>query len=171
MLIAADLEELRAVVVVAGEQQRDAKRADAAALRELLHDRRELAHEHRDGDRLAVHPVVLLRRLAPLPHEHAKVGPHARVDDRDVLRQHEDLLHGGLVDEDRGKLLLGRDDDAILGCEGRVGVRGRAKGMARVLLRTFDTKRRRAAGDGVERIFNLHELARRREGGEGERIC
>eukprot|EP00964_Phaeocystis_antarctica_P037971 scaffold21718_cov58-Phaeocystis_antarctica.AAC.6 len=82
-----DLEELRPVVVEARTQQRHAERSHAALLRELLHHRRKLAHQHGHGDDLLVDAVVRLRRLAPLAAEHAEVGAHARVHHSDVLRQ------------------------------------------------------------------------------------
>mmetsp|Transcript_28058 Transcript_28058/g.71737 ORF Transcript_28058/g.71737 Transcript_28058/m.71737 type:complete len:234 (-) Transcript_28058:184-885(-) len=109
-----DLKELRAVVVEAGEEDRDAKGTNATALREFLHHGRQLADQHGDRDHLTIHAVVCLGCLSPLAAKHPEVGSHPGVDHRNIFCQHHDLLHALLIDQDRWELLLRGDHNTIL---------------------------------------------------------
>jgi len=136
------LVELGSLVVVAGDEERDAEGAHAAGLRKLLRDARGALDKLRDGDLVLVHKPVLLHLLAALGRQHAEVGAQPGVGHADVLRRQRDLLHGGLVGERRGGALLGGDHNAVGG---------------------LDAQRGEAIADGRQGVVNLGELARGRE--------
>jgi hypothetical protein len=84
-------------------------------LRRLLHDGRDLLDENLGRRVLVVDLPVRLGRLPRLGHKRSEVRTHAGVDDADVGADDGDALNGRLIDEDRGRLLLRGDDDAVGG--------------------------------------------------------
>mmetsp|Transcript_8581 Transcript_8581/g.31927 ORF Transcript_8581/g.31927 Transcript_8581/m.31927 type:complete len:266 (-) Transcript_8581:25-822(-) len=144
-----DLEQARTCIVKASHQERHPERSNTPLLRELLHRRRRFPNQLRRRDGLVIRPVIRLRLLSRHAREHSKVRSHPRVRHPDRIRQRRNLLHRRRVHERARKLLLRRQHHAIF---------------------RLNPQRRRPRVNRRQRVFNLHQLPRRRERRQRKRI-
>ena len=97
---------------------------DLPRLRGLLHHSSNLLHQHLRWRVFSVHLPVRLRDLSSLGDKHTKVWSHSRVDKANVRADRRDLFNHRRVEQERGGLLFGCEDDAVGGCKSAQVVAG-----------------------------------------------
>jgi len=97
---------------------------DLPRLRGLLHHSSNLLHQHLRWRVFSVHLPVRLRDLSSLGDEHTEVWSHSRVDKADVRADRRNLFNHRRIEQERGGLLFGCEDDAVGGCKSAQVVAG-----------------------------------------------